>query len=147
MILTPYDHAFEQQANEDAHASLLEYPTVLKIPLPSDSLFAFGLGLNRHMTHSIKRDKRPDFEKDQEELGARISITFRKIATFQQVTDPPQRQPLGQLRPAQAQFKSPNVMLDHMLLGWRTPAKRLWRQELGRGAAPPPRPGAQLHVI
>ena len=60
---------------------------------------------------------------------------------------PPQRQPLGQLRPAQAQFKSPNVMLDHMLLGWRTPAKRLWRQELGRGAAPPPRPGAQLHVI
>ena len=46
---------------------------------------------------------------------------------------PPQRQPLGQLRPRGA-IQEPQRDVDHML-GWRTPAKRLWRQELGRRGA------------
>ena len=42
------------------------------------------------MLHSIKRDKRPSCEKTEEELkegGARISITFRWIHTFESISD------------------------------------------------------------
>jgi len=56
-----------------------------EVMLPNNSLFVFGLQSNQFMTHSIKRDKRPESAKGQDELafgGERISITFRHIGSF-----------------------------------------------------------------
>ena len=53
--------------------------------LPHNSLLRMGLKTNATWLHSIRQDKRPDFEKTAAELsfqGARISLTFRKIGTF-----------------------------------------------------------------
>ena len=55
-----------------------------------NSLFLLDPHTNRYMLHSIKRDKRPVCEKTEEELkegGARISITFRWIHTFERISD------------------------------------------------------------
>lgn len=61
---------------------------VHRVPLKSNSVFVLGLNTNRCFLHEIKRDRRRVEEKDEEERGdkfegARISITFRDIATFQ----------------------------------------------------------------
>ncbi|TGZ76799.1 hypothetical protein EX30DRAFT_367153 [Ascodesmis nigricans] len=56
-----------------------------RVPLPHNSLFILGWNTNTHFQHSIKPDKREAFLKTPEELaenGARISLTFRNIATF-----------------------------------------------------------------
>ena len=62
----------------------------LRIPMLHNSLFLLDPNTNRYMLHSIKRDKRPICEKTDEELiegGARISITFRWIHTFERLSD------------------------------------------------------------
>ena len=62
----------------------------LRIPMHHNSLFLLDPKTNRYMLHSIKRDKRPICEKTEEELrdgGARISITFRWIHTFERQSD------------------------------------------------------------
>ncbi|ETI24872.1 hypothetical protein G647_04242 [Cladophialophora carrionii CBS 160.54] len=56
-----------------------------RVPLPHNSLFVLGQTTNQHWLHSIRADKRPDFEKSPAELafgGERISFTFRNIGTF-----------------------------------------------------------------
>lgn len=53
--------------------------------MPHNSLFILGLVSNQMWLHGIQADKRIDAEKCEEELafeGVRISLTFRKIATF-----------------------------------------------------------------
>ncbi|OTA89187.1 hypothetical protein M434DRAFT_43083, partial [Hypoxylon sp. CO27-5] len=58
---------------------------VERAPLPHNSLCKMGLITNMRWLHSIRQDKRMDFEKSDEELaygGGRISLTFRKIGTF-----------------------------------------------------------------
>ena len=55
---------------------------IIKIPLPSNSCFVLPLTLNATHTHGIKQDKRPNIDKSDEEIGPRISLTFRRIATF-----------------------------------------------------------------
>lgn len=60
---------------------------VHRIPMKSGSCFVMGLDTNRCFLHEIKRDRRRAEEKDEEERGekfegARISVTFRDIATL-----------------------------------------------------------------
>ncbi|KAI1178051.1 isochorismatase [Nemania sp. FL0916] len=53
--------------------------------LPHNSLFQMGLATNMRWMHAIRQDKRLAIEKTPTELaynGARISLTFRRIATF-----------------------------------------------------------------
>jgi len=52
------------------------------VPLPTNSLFVLPLSVNRTHTHGIKPDRRADHDKRDDEHGARISITFRSVATF-----------------------------------------------------------------
>jgi hypothetical protein len=54
-----------------------------RIALPHGSVFVLGPRTNREWLHALKRDGRPEHHKPEEEHGARISITFRTIATFQ----------------------------------------------------------------
>lgn len=54
--------------------------------LPHNSLFILNWNDNKHFVHAIKQDKRPDNLKNEEELAynkARISLTFRNIATYE----------------------------------------------------------------
>ena len=58
-----------------------------RVPLPHNSLLKMGLSTNTHHLHAIRPDKRPLPAKSPAELspataGARISLTFRQIATF-----------------------------------------------------------------
>ena len=58
-----------------------------RVPLPHNSLLRMGLSTNTHHLHAIRPDKRPPPAKSPAELspatsGARISLTFRQIATF-----------------------------------------------------------------
>lgn len=56
-----------------------------RVPLPHNSMCKMGLSTNMRWTHSIRKDGRMAAEKSDAELafhGARISLTFRKIATF-----------------------------------------------------------------
>lgn len=58
---------------------------IKKIKLKHNSLFILGWNSNKKWLHSINPDKRPQFEKSEDELfnsGERISFTFRNIATF-----------------------------------------------------------------
>lgn len=53
--------------------------------LPHNSLCRMGLKTNEKWLHSIRQDKRADWEKSPDELaykGGRISLTFRHIGTF-----------------------------------------------------------------
>ncbi|KAH8902303.1 hypothetical protein BR93DRAFT_953972 [Coniochaeta sp. PMI_546] len=53
--------------------------------LPHNSLCRMGLATNMRWLHAIRQDKRLDREKSEAELaygGQRISLTFRRIATF-----------------------------------------------------------------
>jgi alkylated DNA repair dioxygenase AlkB len=53
-----------------------------KIKLKNNSLFVLGWDTNKEWVHSIKLNKRDDKIKEQDEIGPRISLTFRTIATF-----------------------------------------------------------------
>ena len=56
-----------------------------KIYLPNNSLFIMGMQTNKYMLHSIRKDRRSNQYKRNDELlfgGQRISITFRKINTY-----------------------------------------------------------------
>ncbi|KZV66988.1 hypothetical protein PENSPDRAFT_584601 [Peniophora sp. CONT] len=56
-----------------------------RIPLPHNSLLAFGLKTNRQWLHAVNADKRMLSMKVPAELaegGERISLTFRNIHTF-----------------------------------------------------------------
>lgn len=58
---------------------------VQRARLPHNSLFQMGLATNMRWMHAIRQDKRAAREKSPAELafeGARISLTFRRIATF-----------------------------------------------------------------
>ncbi|KAI0155397.1 hypothetical protein GGR52DRAFT_587140 [Hypoxylon sp. FL1284] len=58
---------------------------IQRIALPHNSLCKMGLKTNMRWLHSIRADRRPEFEKSDEQLaydGGRISLTFRHIATF-----------------------------------------------------------------
>ncbi|KAI0526712.1 hypothetical protein F5B22DRAFT_633136 [Xylaria bambusicola] len=58
---------------------------VQRARLPHNSLFQMGLATNERWLHGIKQDKRAPRDKEPAELaydGARISLTFRQIATF-----------------------------------------------------------------
>jgi hypothetical protein len=58
---------------------------IQRAKLPHNSLVRMGLYTNKRWLHAIKQDKRLDRDKSEEELAfesARISLTFRKIATF-----------------------------------------------------------------
>jgi len=50
--------------------------------LNSNSLFVLPLDVNRTHTHAIKQDRRAPRDHRPDELGPRISLTFRSIATF-----------------------------------------------------------------
>ena len=57
----------------------------IRVPLRSMSAFILGLDTNRTHLHEIKRDKRREEEKGDDEIafgGQRLSITFRTVATF-----------------------------------------------------------------
>ena len=56
-----------------------------RIPMPHNSIFVLGLASNAFWLHGIPADKRAAGSRAAEELeyhGMRISLTFRKIATF-----------------------------------------------------------------
>lgn len=53
-----------------------------RFALSHNSLFVLSLEMNREYTHQIKQDKRAPRDKALEEMGVRISLTFRSIATF-----------------------------------------------------------------
>jgi alkylated DNA repair dioxygenase AlkB len=53
-----------------------------KIKLSNNSAFSMGWKTNKEWMHSIKQDKRDDKLKDLDEIGERISLTFRSISTF-----------------------------------------------------------------
>ncbi|RYP44199.1 hypothetical protein DL768_009315 [Monosporascus sp. mg162] len=58
---------------------------VQRARLPHNSLCKMGLATNMRWLHGIRQDKRLQREKSAEELaydGGRISLTFRRIATF-----------------------------------------------------------------
>ncbi|RKU46700.1 hypothetical protein DL546_008905 [Coniochaeta pulveracea] len=57
----------------------------VRTPLPHNSLIRMGLATNSRWLHAIRQDKRLTNQKSPTELaysGERISLTFRKIATF-----------------------------------------------------------------
>ena len=57
-----------------------------RIGMPHNSVFVLGSKSNREWLHGIRADKRPECEKEADELafgGVRISLTFRQIGTFQ----------------------------------------------------------------
>ncbi|KAI0454292.1 hypothetical protein F5B21DRAFT_514744 [Xylaria acuta] len=59
--------------------------SVQRATLPHNSLFQMGLATNMRWLHGVRADKRPEREKSAAELacdGARISLTFRRIATY-----------------------------------------------------------------
>jgi nicotinamidase-related amidase/alkylated DNA repair dioxygenase AlkB len=59
-----------------------------RIALPNNSLFVLGPKSNRNYWHTIKQDKRMEQSKTQDERdfdGIRISLTFRRIATFKKI--------------------------------------------------------------
>ena len=63
--------------------------SVQRVPLPHNSLFVLGWDTNRAYTHEIKPDRRESSLKRPSERaygGVRVSITFRVIATFLDVT-------------------------------------------------------------
>ena len=56
------------------------------VPLPHASCFIMGLRTNAEWQHAVKADRRPDIERDHAERaegGARISLTFRCIVTYE----------------------------------------------------------------
>jgi hypothetical protein len=58
---------------------------VVRTSLPHNSLVRMGLATNSRWLHAIRQDKRLTNQKSSAELacsGERISLTFRKIATF-----------------------------------------------------------------
>ena len=58
---------------------------IKKVRLTHNSVFVLSWNSNKKWLHSINPDKRPQFEKSEDELincGERISFTFRNIATF-----------------------------------------------------------------
>jgi hypothetical protein len=62
---------------------------IQRITLPHPSLFILGPTTNTSFLHSIRADKRPVHEKSPSELAFdsnRISLTFRNIGTFVNVT-------------------------------------------------------------
>lgn len=67
-----------------ANVEALERQTQ-RIHMPHNSLFILGLETNRLWLHGITQDKRAPRDRSSEELAnnsMRISLTFRKIATF-----------------------------------------------------------------
>ncbi|KAI0197940.1 hypothetical protein F4808DRAFT_452301 [Astrocystis sublimbata] len=59
--------------------------TTQRAPLPHNSLFQMGLSTNARWLHGVRADKRLAREKSAAELshsGERISLTFRRIATY-----------------------------------------------------------------
>jgi hypothetical protein len=53
--------------------------------LPHNSLFVLGWKTNREWHHAIRPDRRPNAEKDPDEVafyGERISLTLRTVTTF-----------------------------------------------------------------
>ena len=52
------------------------------IYFPHNSMFVLDLETNRKWLHSIKQDKRMDKLKTPDEIGERISFTFRTIGSF-----------------------------------------------------------------
>ncbi|TRX91973.1 hypothetical protein FHL15_007070 [Xylaria flabelliformis] len=59
--------------------------SVQRATLPHNSLFKMGLKTNMRWLHGVRADKRTNKEKSAAELaceGARISLTFRRIATY-----------------------------------------------------------------
>ncbi|KAI0185105.1 hypothetical protein EV127DRAFT_503383, partial [Xylaria flabelliformis] len=59
--------------------------SVQRATLPHNSLFKMGLKTNMRWLHGVRADKRTTREKSAAELaceGARISLTFRRIATY-----------------------------------------------------------------
>ena len=56
-----------------------------RIPMPHNSIFVLGPQTNMHWLHGVRADKRPSQQKSEEEKsfgGERISMTFRQIGTF-----------------------------------------------------------------
>lgn len=81
MILRPKRHGKNGEATVEKGTPR---PST-RVTMEHASLFVLGWETNRLMTHEIKRDKRDDKFKAEEERafgGARISITLRKVATF-----------------------------------------------------------------
>ena len=79
----------EKRTAGAATTSLAAPRNVQRIPLPHNSLFVLGWDSNRAYTHEIRADRRADALKRPAEVahnGLRVSITFRRIATFLDVT-------------------------------------------------------------
>lgn len=58
---------------------------VHRIALPHNSMYVMSLETNRRFLHAIQPDKRREAERSEAELaygGMRISLTFRRLATF-----------------------------------------------------------------
>ncbi|KAI0549828.1 hypothetical protein F4679DRAFT_573247 [Xylaria curta] len=63
---------------------------IKRAALPHNSLFQMGLQTNKRWLHGVRADKRSAREKSAAELaceGARISLTFRLIATYLDATE------------------------------------------------------------
>eukprot|EP00049_Salpingoeca_infusionum_P022691 m.8188 g.8188 ORF g.8188 m.8188 type:complete len:914 (-) comp5332_c0_seq1:95-2836(-) len=58
-----------------------------KLTLANRSVFGLSFQANQRYLHAIKRDMRPLVQKTDLEVGARISLTFRQIHTWQREVD------------------------------------------------------------
>ncbi|KAI1959805.1 hypothetical protein LOZ58_004169 [Ophidiomyces ophidiicola] len=60
-------------------------PPAQRVPLPHNSVFVLGPATNRAWQHAVRPDRRPPHVKTPAERacgGERVSLTFRRIATF-----------------------------------------------------------------
>lgn len=85
MILRTKRQPKQKESDQPEAAAEGTRRDVQRAPLPHNSMCQMGLQTNMRWLHAIRQDKRLDRDKTPEELaygGARISLTFRQIATF-----------------------------------------------------------------
>jgi len=87
----PFSHGRRERSSVDRSPLLeAEKRVAQRICMPHNSMFILGWESNRLWTHGIKQDKRTDNLKSGAEMrngGERISLTFRKVATFRRQRD------------------------------------------------------------
>lgn len=101
------------------------------LALPPNSVFVMGLQTNREWYHQIRADKRRQEEKRPEELGQRISVTYRSVATY---IDEKTRELSGQ--GAQKIYVDPETERQNMLTAFSEENRNPdfdWNKHYGNG--------------
>jgi len=94
-----------------------------QISLPKNSALILPLDVNATHLHAIKQDKRRAEEREEAELGPRISITFRTIATFVNSDGALSGQGAGTKIPTHEQLIEAYSEENRTIKGW----DELWR--------------------